>query len=122
MATNYLPPQSYLVECFDYDPSTGQLRWKWRPINHFAYDHRRYWRVNKIYAGKTCGKSNGLFVQVGLHYKNWPVAQIKLGRRNIHLGSFKTPAAAHKAWCKAAKAAHGQFFNPGVLHAVTVRS
>jgi len=53
---------------------------------------------------------------------NMYVAQIKLGRRNIHLGSFKTPAAAHKAWCKAAKAAHGQFFNPGVLHAVTVRS
>lgn len=31
----YLPPQSYLVQCFDYDPATGVFLWRRRPDHHF---------------------------------------------------------------------------------------
>jgi hypothetical protein len=31
-----LPAVEYLRECFDYDPETGDLRWKLRPYGHFA--------------------------------------------------------------------------------------
>jgi hypothetical protein len=30
-----MPPQEYLKECFNYDPSTGHLIWKTRPVEHF---------------------------------------------------------------------------------------
>lgn len=30
-----------------------------------------------------------------------------------HLGTFRTPAEAHAAWCAWAKPIHGEFFNPG---------
>lgn len=32
---NKLPPQEYLKECFDYNPETGKLFWRVRPIEHF---------------------------------------------------------------------------------------
>lgn len=31
-----LPSAEYLLECFDYNPETGELRWKARPQEHFA--------------------------------------------------------------------------------------
>ena len=30
-----LPSQTYLLECFDYNPDTGLLAWKHRPLHHF---------------------------------------------------------------------------------------
>ncbi|MFT5453097.1 MAG: hypothetical protein ACI9N9_002598 [Enterobacterales bacterium] len=34
-AQNQLPTQEYLNECFRYDPKTGYLFWKVRPLHHF---------------------------------------------------------------------------------------
>lgn len=36
MAIRPLPPLEFLRECFDYDPDTGALIWRHRPIRHFA--------------------------------------------------------------------------------------
>lgn len=35
MRINNLPELSYLHECFSYDPESGGIIWKERPINHF---------------------------------------------------------------------------------------
>ena len=49
-----LPSVEYLRECFDYDPESGELRWKERPLAHFCgVQVRRLW--NARYAGKPVG-------------------------------------------------------------------
>lgn len=49
-----LPPREFLQECLDYDPETGVLKWKERPLEHFAKQrHQRIW--NKRYAGTVVG-------------------------------------------------------------------
>lgn len=54
MARRPLPPQAYLLECFDYDADTGVLSWRSRPRDHFATTNR--WAIwNSIYAGHTAG-------------------------------------------------------------------
>ncbi len=51
MKINELPTQEYLQECFTYDPETGLLYWKNRPLKHFKSE----WAAivwNKKYPGK----------------------------------------------------------------------
>jgi HNH endonuclease len=49
-----LPSAEYLRECFDYDPETGELRWKRRPREHFPTTNS--WAVNNArQAGKAAG-------------------------------------------------------------------
>ena len=36
-----LPPRQYLRECSDYDPETGELRWRERPLAHFRSSEKR---------------------------------------------------------------------------------
>ena len=50
----HIPTAEYLRECFDYNPNTGRLMWKERPLKHFK--NKRYFsRFKKMYAGKTAG-------------------------------------------------------------------
>lgn len=59
---NPLPPREYLNECFEYNPETGELKWKRRPREHFASLHS-YNRWHTINEGKMAGykssKSDG---------------------------------------------------------------
>lgn len=49
-----LPSQKILVECFNYDPLTGELFWKHRPQEHFSSKHA--WVVfNAKFAGSVVG-------------------------------------------------------------------
>lgn len=51
MADSYLPPVEFLRECFSYDPETGVIRWKHRPLSHFEREcDQRGW--NDRYAGQ----------------------------------------------------------------------
>lgn len=49
-----LPSQTYLHECFTYDPVTGDLRWRERPRAHFA-NAKGCSVYNTQYAGKPAG-------------------------------------------------------------------
>ncbi len=66
-----LPAQSYLRECFDYDPDTGVLRWKVRPPEHFI-DSKWAASWNAHWAGQEAGivLARG-YRQVCLDYKKY---------------------------------------------------
>ena len=52
MVRRTLPEQSYLRECFNYDPVTGLLRWRERPRAHFRRElDWKGW--TKRYAGRS---------------------------------------------------------------------
>ena len=54
MVRRTLPDQSYLRECFDYDPVAGVLYWRERPLSHFLDEWR--WKIwNNRSAGKVAG-------------------------------------------------------------------
>lgn len=55
MSIKKLPSQKYLRECFSYDLRTGELRWKHRPLLHFA-DARAAAIWNSRSAGRTAGR------------------------------------------------------------------
>ena len=70
-ATNHLPPQSYLKECFAYDLVTGFLAWKVRPRSHFIRKQVCN-RWNAKYAGKAAGSiHSGGYRQVSLYGNNY---------------------------------------------------
>lgn len=76
MATRTLPSQTYLRQCFDYDPETGILTWRERPREHFP-TFAGMVASNAKYAGKQAGKclSKG-YPQVGFLGKTWPCHRI----------------------------------------------
>ncbi|TPL66648.1 HNH endonuclease [Mesorhizobium sp. B2-4-1] len=46
-----LPPTEFLRECLDYNPTTGELRWKVRPPEHFP--NKKAWATwNARWSGK----------------------------------------------------------------------
>ena len=55
MPVKTLPPQEYLRQCFAYDPETGVLTWRERPIDHFSTTRIRGW-WNAKYAGTRAGR------------------------------------------------------------------
>lgn len=65
---NDYPTQDYLKECFDYNPETGELIWKVRPITHFA-NEGQFKRWNKRYAGQVTGYHNKAKESDTLYYK-----------------------------------------------------
>lgn len=70
-------------------------------------------RQNQGNRGKAKHNTTG-FKGVRFHPKpgRWS-AQLRLSGKTGHLGMFDTPEEAHAAYCEAAKAAFGEFFNPG---------
>ena len=78
-ATKLLPDQSYLRECFSYDPATGLLRWLDRPASHFASPHAyRGWtnRIGRL-SDRTAGSLHHLgYINVQLDKKLYPAHRI----------------------------------------------
>jgi hypothetical protein len=54
MSVRPLPDATYVRACLDYDPMTGELFWRTRPVEHFSdMSYRNRW--NTRYAGKVAG-------------------------------------------------------------------
>jgi hypothetical protein len=54
-------PIAFLRECFDYDPATGALTWRERPLTHFKgkYAQRSCNAWNALRAGKPATRLTG---------------------------------------------------------------
>lgn len=62
----WLPSADYLHECFEYDPDSGVLTWKTRPIHHFPHAQAQSdW--NKRFAGQEAGSSDGEYIRIGIN-------------------------------------------------------
>jgi hypothetical protein len=70
------PSIGHLIECFNYDPMTGRLSWRERPVTHFKDEHS--WRVtNCKYAGKEiAGADEKGYLRVPIHGKNYRVHRV----------------------------------------------
>jgi len=59
----WLPSQAYLLECLTYDPETGRLTWKTRPLHHFKHaDAQAAW--NGYFAAKPAGSQYDRYVKI----------------------------------------------------------
>lgn len=56
MATKQIPDQTILRQLLDYDPETGFLTWKHRPLSYFQDDFHRAETRWKIWNGRFAGK------------------------------------------------------------------
>lgn len=72
MAARIMPHQDYLREAIDYDPLTGALTWRVRPISHFVSTSA--WKAwNTKYSSKSATNNQHKFGhwQVCLQDQNW---------------------------------------------------
>lgn len=76
-AIRTLPPADYLRQCFDYDPASGELRWRHRPRDHFP-SLRSFATWNATYTGRTVGSMTkpGCGLQTSLEGRKAYVARI----------------------------------------------
>jgi len=65
MSTKNIPIE-FLHECFEYNPETGILTWKERPLSHFA-SYRGFGMWNKRYPNQPVGTLNRGYLQTRLH-------------------------------------------------------
>jgi hypothetical protein len=98
--TNEIPVE-FLKECFEYDPETGILIWKVRPIHHFLdskYPKREVARFNSRYAGKPVGTPNRGYIQTRLHYNGKRYTTVNVHRIcwAIATGSWPKEDTDHK--------------------------
>jgi hypothetical protein len=66
-----LPSWEYLNECFSYDPETGLLTWKHRPVEHFkSMGMYKAWNTRCVDNTITCLSKNG-YLLLTLDAKNY---------------------------------------------------
>jgi hypothetical protein len=58
---------AYLRECLDYNPETGEFRWKHRPVEHFATE-KAWKRFETLFADKQAGHGHvSGYLHIGLN-------------------------------------------------------
>lgn len=77
------PSQEYLKELFEYNPDTGILTWKCRPINHFRNEHGQ-----RCFNAKYPGKEAGCLSRAGRTDRYYKNVSLKHGNGN-HFGAHR---------------------------------
>ena len=88
MNVKVLPSVEYLRACFDYDPETGELRWRQRPPEHFAT--KNAWAV---WNAKHAGDPAGSLHRGGYYYVSIAGADYKAHRVIFKLVTNDEPPA-----------------------------
>lgn len=70
MKASPLPSLDYLRECFEYNPQSGCLTWRERPLSHFM-GVRQQRRWNKLFAGRPAGWVDGGYLRVKINAKEY---------------------------------------------------
>lgn len=71
----FKPDAAYLHECFLYNPETGTLTWKRRPLSHFPHAQAQSdW--NKRFPGHEAGSSDGQYIRVGINNARYRVHRV----------------------------------------------
>jgi hypothetical protein len=67
MTAKKMPPREYLRDALDYDPQTGSLRWRVRPLAHFPNEATQR-KCNTLRAGSVAGtlRANG-YLQIKIY-------------------------------------------------------
>lgn len=90
---NY-PSRQFLIECFHYDPDTGIVKWKERPLHHFE-SREKMISWNRRFSGKHVGgviKKNGRILQLSVHMNMEGVKRnLGLHRLILHMEGVDIP-------------------------------
>lgn len=77
MAAKPLPSQEFLRECLSYDPETGIVRWRARPVHHFKNEviARRF---NSRCAGRVAGSTakGSAYLRVNMERRLWRIHRL----------------------------------------------
>lgn len=85
------PPVRRLREAIEYDPASGILTWKARPLSHFC--NRRAWKVcNTVFTGRKIGRASG---------KGYLIFQMSVGEETFKLTTHRVAwALYYGSWPK----------------------
>ena len=111
MMSGGLPETPYLSECFIYDPETGVLTWRSRPISHFAaLRSARSW--NARYANTPAGGAGKRYLYVRLmghnHYVHRIIWKMITGADPAARIDHKDMVETNNRWANLRSATHAQ--------------
>ena len=107
-----LPSKFYLRECLNYDPDTGVLLWRVRPVKHFA--NKQAWsRWNNRYTGKEFGRkhpngSRGGHIDWQWFYSHRVVWKWMTGRNPNFIPDHINRDGLDNRWTNLRRATHSQ--------------
>lgn len=116
-----LPSMAFLKECVEYNPNTGILFWKRRPLAHFQNAHRMK-IFNTQFSGEKAGclRGNGYiyihFSGIGAILAHRAIFKLMTGRDPVHDVDHKNLDRADNRWENLREATRAQNMHNTIEH------